>query len=408
MINDAVKGNITLSLKNVNWQQALDIILKSQGLASRKDGNVVYISTLEAITGNEARQLQSDDQLANLAPVSSTIINLKYTNAADLATLLKGAQSSLLTPRGQVAVDTRTNSVIVRDTKKSLADVIRAVKRLDVPAKQVLIEAHIVSIDTTFEQELGVRFGSSTRNHVSGTFQGANDLTSGTTPSQVTNSSGAVDPAQRLNFNNPAKTLFDGAPPGSIAMALARVGPVLLDLELSALEGENHAKVVAKPRVITSNGQKALIQTGEEIPYQEASSSGATSVTFKKAVLSLEITPQITPDNKIILVLKATQDSRGVNTQVGTGSTGTPVDIPAINTQEVQSNILLNNNETIVIGGVYRQTKQNSWDRIPFFGSLPLVGYLFGYRSWHDEKHELLVFITPKIITSNAGAKMEG
>lgn len=408
VISDLVKGNVTLSLKDVTWRQALAIILQSQGLASRQDGNVMYISTIESITSNEAKELQAQDQLANLAPLSSVIITLKYTNATELANLLKGAQSSLLTSRGQVAVDTRTNSIILRDTKKNIREIAKAIKKIDIPARQVLIEANIVNIDTTYEEQLGVRFGVTSKNHLSGTFQGANQITSGVTPSQVADAAGTVDPLKRLNFNVPANQLFDGQNPGSIALALARIGPVMLDWELSALEGEQHAKIIARPRIVTSNGQKARIQTGEEIPYQEATSSGATSVSFKNAVLSLEIIPQITPDNKIMLNLKATEDSRGQNTAVGTSSTAGTTQVPAINTQEVQSNVLLNDNETVVIGGIYKKVKQDSWDRVPFLGELPIVGYLFRHKGEHDENHELLIFITPKIITaSNNNFKSE-
>jgi type IV pilus assembly protein PilQ len=387
VISDAVKGNITLNLKNVSWRQALDVVLKSSGLASRQSGNVVFISTLEEMTSNSQKQLQSEQDMANLAPLSSTIIQLKYTNAADLAKIIKSSDSNLLTPRGQIAVDTRTNSIIIRDTNSTIADLRKSIRRLDIPAKQVLIEARIVNMDCTYEEEIGVRFGVSDTRHLSGTLDGANQLAQGTNVASVT------PLEQRLNFNVPAARLFDGAKPGSIGLALARLGPVLLDLELSALEGERHAEIIARPRVVTSNQQKAVIQTGEEIPYQEATSSGATSVTFKKAVLSLTIIPQITPDNKVVLNIKATEDSRGESVTVGGTTT-----IPAINTEEVESNILLNNNETIVVGGVYKQTKTKTIDRIPFFGSLPVVGYLFRHKGERNEKKELLIFITPKII----------
>lgn len=397
IVSDSVKGNITLNLKNVTWQEALDIVLKSRGLASRHIGNVVFISTLEDITNNETKQLQSAEDISNLAPVSSKLIHLKYTNAADIAALLKGPQSQLLTSRGQVAVDSRTNSLILRDTKATLADIVPEIRRLDVPARQVLIEARIVNIDTDYEEELGVRFGVTNPTHLTGTFAGGNSMNQGAAPQNVTNLAGVVDPTKRLNFNSPAAALASGANPGSIAITLARIGSNLLDLELSALEGESHAKIIARPRVVTANQQKAVIQTGEEIPYQEATSSGATSVTFKNALLMLEITPQITPDNKINLKIKATEDSRGQNTQVGTTG-ATPTTIPAINTQEVQSNVLLNNDETIVLGGVYKLTKENSIDRIPFLGSLPVIGYLFSHTHEHSRKSELLIFITPKII----------
>lgn len=399
IISDAVKGSITLNLKNVTWERALDLIMKTQSLSSRRIGNAMYVSTLEDMTNRESKQLQLADIIANTGRLESVKIHLEYTNAIDLAALLKGPQSVLLTPRGQVAVDSRTNSLIIRDTKQNLDDIIPEIKWLDIPARQVLIEARIVNIDTSYEQQLGVRFGVSDTQNLSGTLAGANQINQGIPPA-------FVKPfTDRLNFNIPAAALFDGAVPGSIGLALAKLGPVLLDLELSALEGEQHAQVISRPRVITSNLQKATIQTGEEIPYQEATSSGATSIVFKKAVLSLEIIPQITPNNKIILHLKATEDTRGQNIAVGAtttaGSTGaaSPVNIPAINTEEVESNVLLNNKETIVVGGVYKTIKINTMDRIPFFGTLPVVGHLFTHEGIHNEKHELLIFLTPKIIT---------
>jgi type IV pilus assembly protein PilQ len=404
VISDAVKGSVTLNLKNVTWRQALTIILKSHGLSYRQDGNVIYISTIDDLTNNENKQLQADEQLSNLVPVSSAIFQLKYTNAADMSALLKGQQGTLLTARGQVAVDTRTNSLIVHDTPKSLAEVRRAIERLDVPAKQVLIEARIVTIDTTYEKQLGVRFGLTRPAHLSGTLNGANQMVGGTNPSQVVAAGGTIpDPTPRLNFNNAATTFASGAHPGSVGLALGRLGNFLLDLELSALEENGHVNVIAKPRVITSNQQKAIIQTGQEIPYQEASSSGATSISFKKAVLSLEIVPQITPDNKIVLSIKATEDSPGAQIALTAQTATTPATLgpPAINTQEVESNVTLNDNETIVLGCIYKISQSSTVDRVPFFGSLPLVGALFRNKSISDEKNELLIFITPKIIKSN-------
>lgn len=391
VISDAVKGNITLNLQNVTWQEALDVVLKARGLASRRTGNIVYISTIEEITANEAKKLQSEQALTNLEPLQSRLIHLRYASAADIANILKGSQSTLLTSRGDVAVDARTNSLIIRDARKNLNQVIRQINILDIPARQVLIEARIVDVDSRYEEQLGVRFGVSNSRHLSGTFAGANQINSGVSPADL------VDPARRLNFDLPASTI-DGKNPGSIAVALAHLGPVLLDLELSALEGENHVRILARPRVITSNQKKAVIQTGREIPYQEASSSGATTVTFKKAVLSLEITPQITPNNKIILVVKANQDTQGDSITIGTSSTTGPTTVPVINTKSVESNILLNDRETIVLGGIYEQTKINSVHRIPFLGTLPVIGYLFSNRVVSDQKRELLVFITPKII----------
>lgn len=404
VISDNVKGNVTLKLRNVSWQQALNIVMKSNSLASRRAGNVVYISTLDDMANNEAKQFQSQEQLTNLAPIVSRIICLKYTSAKNVMELIKGTQTNLLTPRGQIAMDSRTNCVILKDIQKNIRELERALNRIDIPAKQVSIEARIVNIDVQYEEQLGVRFGLSNTSHLSGRFQGANQIASGVPPADVQNAAGSVDPTERLNFNVPAGQLFDSINPGSIALALARLGPVLLDLELSALEGERHGKVISRPRVVTSNQEKAVILTGEEIPYQESTSSGATSVAFKNALLSLEITPQITPDNKINLHIKATQDTRGESITIGVSATSGGVTIPAINTQEVESSILLNNNETIVIGGVYKVIKTNAIERVPFFGSLPILGYLFRHTSETDEKHELLIFVTPKIIDGHANS----
>jgi len=411
IISDLVKGNITLNLKHVTWQQALSVILKTQGLTSRQVGNVIYISTIEDITVNETKLLQSADSMSNIQPLKSAFVRLKYAVAKDIADVLKGTTGNLLSIRGQVSTDSRTNSLIIRDTAANLQLILPEITKLDIPAKQVLIEARIVNIDITYEDQIGVRFGTSNTRSLSGTLAGANQLAQGTSLAN-TGTLGIVGavPANRLNFNVPAPALFDGSTPGSIGLALAHLGKVYLDMELSALEGENHAKVIASPRVVTSNQQKATIKTGVEIPYQESSSSGATTVSFKDAVLSLEITPQITSNNKVVLHLTATNDTQGLNTAVGTTSTGQAITIPAINTQAVESIVLLNNEETIVIGGVYKEVKTNTWDRIPFLGTLPVIGNLFSYKGVHNEKHELLIFVTPKIITAKsklASAKME-
>lgn len=395
IISDAVKGTTTINLKNVTWKQALDVVMKSHGLTARQVGNVMYISTIDDITSNESKKLQSDQALSDLAPIESRIIQLKYANAKDLASFLKGQEGTLLTARGQVAVDERTNSIILRDIKTNVVDLSKAIRRLDTPAKQVLIEARIVTIDTNYEQQLGIRFGVSNTTHVTGTLAGANQIVQGVPLDQITPFT------NRLNFNNPASSLVSGANPGSIGMALAKIAGVYLDLELSAIEEEGHGQIISSPHVVTSNLQKAMIETGEEIPYQESTSSGATSISFKKAVLSLTIIPQITPNNKIILHLKATEDSRGQQLQISAGQTaGAPPVLgpPIINSQEVESHVLLNNNETIVIGGIYKQTKLNTVDRIPFLGSLPVVGYFFRYNKIANDRRELLIFVTPKII----------
>jgi type IV pilus assembly protein PilQ len=312
-----------------------------------------------------------------------------------------------------MGVDLRTNSIVVRDTRRNVNEILRAVRHLDIPARQVSIEARIVEIDTTYEAQLGVRFGLSNTRSFSGTLAGANQLAQGISAANIS----PVD--DRLNFDLPAAILSSGATPGSIGLALAHLGPVLLDLELSALEEEGHTQIISKPRVVTSNLQKAIIQTGQEIPYQEATSSGATAIDFKKAVLSLEIIPQITPDDKVILKLKATQDTVGKQLLVSPGSTTassgasgitagavvTPPIFgpPTINTQEVESFVVLNDNETVVLGGIYQLTKSNTLDRIPFISDIPYIGNLFKRRGIKNQKTELLIFLTPKIIKPGEG-----
>lgn len=410
IISEDVKGSTTLNLKNVTWRQALDIILQSHGLASKQIGTALFISTTEDIAAKQAKEFQAAQDATNMAPLSTSLINLKYSDAAEIAKVLKSSDGSLLTQRGEVSVNAPTNSIIVRDVASNLTDIKKYVNRLDIPARQVSIEARIVNIDATYEGQLGVRFGVSNTHSLSGTLAGANQLRNGTNVAAVTPLS------QRLNFNIPANVLSTGTTPGSIGLALARLGPILLDMELSALEEEGHTQIISKPRVVTANQQKATIQAGEEIPYQQATSSGATSIEFKKAVLSLEIVPQITPDDRIILKLKANQDTRGPQLLVAQGSdttgssssgsgtsattTSTPAVFgpPTINTQAVESQVLLNDNETVVIGGIYKLTKSNTFDRVPFFGSLPLVGGLFRHRGIKNEKSELLIFLTPKII----------
>jgi type IV pilus assembly protein PilQ len=411
IISDDVTGNTTLNLKDVTWRQALEIILRSHGLASRQIGTALFISTSEDIAQKQASEYKAAQDMANLAPLSTAVIALKYADAANLAKVLKSETGSLLTARGEVSINSPTNTIIIRDVRSNLAEIRKYIHRLDIPIRQVSIEARIVNIDTTYEAQLGVRFGVSNTRSLSGTLNAANQLAQGVDVANV------VPVEQRLNFDIPASVLSSGTTPASIGLALARLGPVLLDLELSALEEEGHTQIISKPRVVTANQQKALIQTGEEIPYEQATSSGATSVEFKNAVLSLEIVPQITPDDKIILKLKATQNTRGqqllvaqvpntsgTTTTTTTSATTTPAVFgpPTINTQEVQSYVVLNDNETVVIGGVYKLTKSNTFDRVPFFSSLPIVGGLFKHRGIKNEKQELLIFLTPKIIKQHA------
>lgn len=387
IISDSVKGNMSLSLQNVTWQQALSVVMRANGLDSRRYDNVLFIAPIEELATNDAKRFQAEQQLSNLAPPTSTFIHLKYANANDLLNVIKSQQGSLLSSNGQIGTDPRTNTIWIYDNPANVLRIQRFIAQLDIPTKQVLIEARIVSIDTQYIEELGIKWGLSNTRYLSGTLTGANQLRQATD-----NTLPDVPVDDRLNFNIPANKVF-GSTPASAAIAIVQMGSVYLDMELSALEGENHAQVISNPRVITSNSQPAEIQTGEEIPYQEATSSGATSITFKDAVLSLNITPQITSDNSLVLKVKVTRNRRGTDVNTGGGST-----VPAIDTEEVQSLVSLKNNQTVVLGGVYRLDRTNTVTRIPFLGSIPVVGNLFKHTSINNERQELLIFITPQIV----------
>lgn len=385
IISDSVKGTISLSLDQVTWKKALDVIMRTNGLDSRQYDNVIFIAPIEEMATDEAKRLQTAKQLADMALPTTAFIHLRYANADEVIGVLKSQQGSLLSPNGQVGSDLRTNMVWIYDTPANLVRIRTFIRQLDVPSKQVLIEARIVSVDERFVEDLGIRWGLSTENGFSGTLTGANDTRQLTTLPDV-----PVD--DRLNFNVPAQAIF-GATPASMAVALLRMGNTYLDMEISALEGEGKASIISNPRVITANMRKANIQTGTEIPYQEATSSGATSVSFKKAVLSLEITPQITSSVGLILNIKVTRNKRGLSIQTGPTTT-----IPSIDTEEVESLVLLKNNQTVVLGGVYELNKSDQVERVPFLGTLPIIGRFFRHTNEDNQRKELLVFITPKII----------
>lgn len=390
VISDTVKGTMSINLKNIYWKNALEIILKANGLGQRRLGDAILIAPVTEIADNEIRELQAKQRIMQIAPLKSEIIQLKYASAEEMANILKGQQSSLLSPRGQVSFDKRTNSLWVRDIKSNVVGIRPYIQKLDKPAKQVLIEARITNVDKNYAQDLGVKFGitNTSSTNLSGTFAGANQIAGG----------GLADTGiNRLNFNLPAVPP-NGVSPGSIAVALMPLGgSAFLDLELSALETEGHARTLSSPRLITSNQQPAYIQQGEEIPYLEASSSGATSVEFKKAVLSMEITPQITPDKNIILHLKVTQNTRGEQIRISTAAVS-PLLPPAINTRELESRVFLHDGQTLVVGGIYEKTRSNVIQRIPFLGELPIIGILFRNRAYRTRKTELMIFLTPKII----------
>lgn len=394
--SDAVSGNVTLRLKNVPWDQALDIILKSRGLGMRQSGNVIMVAPSEELASRERLELEANRQVEELAPLRTEFVQINYAAAADLMGLIQAEENNLLSERGNVSIDSRTNTLIIQDVSTSLEAVRGLISELDVPIRQVLIESRIVNADESFAKDIGVRFGYSKH-----TKQGTQTRTNiGEDPADPF---AVIGGGQAGNVNYGAGTAFTTgdnenlivdlpAIPGdatSLALAIGKVGSYLLQLELSALIAEGRGEDIASPRVITANQHEAVIESGVQIPYQEASSSGATSVSFQDAVLSLRVTPQITPDDRIIMDLEVNQDSLS-----GTSVNG----VPAINTRSVTTQVLVQNGETVVLGGVYTSTDRKAVDRTPFFGDLPYVGFLFKRTDIDSSKSELLIFITPKIL----------
>ena len=385
--SDTVGGNVTLRLKNVPWDQALDIILKAKGLGMRQIDNVIMVAPNAEIAAREKLELEANKQVEELAPLRTEFMQINYAKADDLAFLISAEENSLLTERGSVAIDERTNTLIVQDVAKSLQDVRGMIDKLDIPVRQVLIESRIVNADETFAKDLGVRFGASKTiadsvqpgglRTIGGGKEGTTDFGSPT--------SFNVDGVENLMVDLPAAA----ASAGALGLAVGKVGSWLLQLELSALLAEGRGENIASPKVITTNQREAIIESGVEIPYTEASSSGATTVSFKKAVLSLRVTPQITPDNKILLDLQVNQDTQGAAVAGG---------IPTINTKNVGTQVMVDNGETVVLGGVYGTSSNTTTERIPFFGDLPYLGFLFKRSQDTTQKEELLIFVTPKIL----------
>jgi type IV pilus assembly protein PilQ len=387
--SDTVSGNLTLRLKNVPWDQALDIILKSKGLAMRQSGNVMMVAPAAEIAAREKQELEAQKQLVELEPLYTEIVEIRFAKADQLAQLLRTdgkqggstGQSGFLSPRGSITIDQRTNSLLIRDTADNLVDIRQVIEQLDKPVRQVLIESRIVIANNDFNKELGVRFGTSgTDENSLGQYATSGNL-NGT--SQIINGED-LEQADRLNVNLPVNN-----PAGSIGLALAKLPlGMILELELSAMQAEGKGEVISTPRVITSNQQQATIEQGTEIPYQEATSSGATNVSFKEAVLKLDVTPQITPDDRIVMDLEVSKDEVG---EVFLG-------VPSIDTRSVKTQVLVDNGETVVLGGIYEQSTSDNIERVPFFGDLPYVGFLFKNTAKEDRKRELLVFVTPKIV----------
>lgn len=380
---DTVTGNVTISLSGVPWDQALDMILRVKGLDKRLEGNILLIAPAEELSARETQALQSKKQVSDLAPLQTVNIPVNYAKAAALATILKSTEGGILSDRGGVTVDERTNTILIRDTLASIDEARKMIDALDVPVKQVLIESRMVTVLDNVDEQLGVRWGFSDRqddNGVSGSIEGAETIAGGVIPTI----------GDRLNVNLPVASTSAA----SIGFQVASlVDGTILDLELSALESENKGEIIASPRITVANQHEAYIEQGTEIPYVQATSSGATSVEFKKAVLSLKVTPHITPDNRIILDLVVTQDTRGETVSTSTG------DAVAIDTQEIKTQVLVENGETIVLGGIFQQTSSDGVTKVPLFGDLPVVGALFRNTSQLQQKRELLIFVTPKIVT---------
>lgn len=376
--SDSVQGSLTLRLQDIPWEQALDIILQTRGLAKRQMGNVMIVAPAAEIAAREREELQAKQQLTELEPLHSELISINYAKASEIASLLKERGNSLLSARGQVSVDVRTNTLWIQDLADRIDEIRDLIRQLDIPAQQVEIEARIVNIDKDYEKDLGVKLGISNRSSVSGTLQGANELRRGKKPEEVRL-------ADRLNVNLPIKK--EGV--ATVGLALARLGKgILLDLELAALETEGLIEIVSSPRLITANQREAFIEAGEEIPYQESTSSGAASIAFKKAVLRLGVVPQITPDGRIILTLRVNQDKRGKEV----------LGVPSIDTRKIETQVLTDNGETIVLGGIYERDAQNQVVKVPFLGDLPLLGRLFSRRLSYYRRKELIIFVTPRII----------
>ncbi|MBL1271880.1 MAG: type IV pilus secretin PilQ [Oceanospirillales bacterium] len=382
--SDTVGGSITLRLQNVPWDQALDLILKTKGLDKRQIGNVLLVAPADEIAAREKLELETTKQIAELAPVRLDIVQVNYAKAGDIVALIK-ADKELITDRGFVSSDVRTNTISVRESSEKLEEIRRLVSTWDVPVRQVSIEARIVRAQNNVAEELGVRWGAAGRSDANG---GSNNAVIGGSQGGLAGIAGgsALGFPSDLNVNLGTTR----SPAGSVAFGYIGTD-FLIDMELSAFESDGQAEVVSQPRVVTADRQTASIKSGEEIPYQEASSSGATSVSFKEAVLSLEVTPQITPDDKIIMDLVVNQDSRGEVTE----------GIPSINTNEVTTQVLVGNGETVVLGGIFQSEVATTVVKTPVLGDIPYLGRLFKRTEKINERSELLIFITPKIIKND-------
>ena len=407
VVSDSVTGNLTLRLQNVPWDQALDIVLRTKGLDKRRQDNVIIIGPTEELATREKAELEAHKEVQELSPIRSEFMQANYAKVADLAKMIRptaggsagGGRNSMLSNRGSISIDERTNTLMVQDTAENLAEIRRLVQALDVPVRQVLIEARIVVVSDTFERDLGAQFGVTSAQQngnngllaITGTGTGADTMIQ----SALTNLSSGLPVApvatpvlaNRYMVNTPAANTN-----GSIGVSLLG-GSYLVDLALSAAENEGKSETISSPRVITANQKQATIMQGVEIPYQESASSGATTTQFKNAVLSLKVTPLITPDNRVILDLDVSDDTVGQQVTSATGGS-----VPSIDTRQIQTQVLVGDGQTVVLGGILETTKSYSANKVPWLGDIPILGNLFKSTTNINDKTELLIFITPKIL----------
>jgi type IV pilus assembly protein PilQ len=399
VVSDSVAGNLTLRLQNVPWDQALDIVLRTKGLDKRRQDNVIIIGPTEELATREKAELAAHKEVQELSPTHTEFMQVNYAKVSDLAKLIKstGGKDSMLSARGSLSVDERTNTLLVQDTSDKLADIRRLVQILDVPVKQVLIEARIVIVSDTFERDLGARFGVSAASSltggnnsllaISGNNLATNQIAAGGVPPKATSILPATTLNNRYQVNTPAANTN-----GSLGVSLL-AGSYLVDLELSAAQNEGKSEVISSPRVITANQKTATIMQGVEIPFQESASSGATTTQFKDAVLKLKVTPLITPDNRVILDLDVSDDSVGQQVTSATGGS-----VPSIDTRQIITQVLVNDGQTVVLGGILDTTRSKAANKVPFLADIPILGFLFRSTIDINNKTELLIFITPKIL----------
>lgn len=396
VVSDSVEGNLTLRLDGVPWQQVLDIILQVKGLDKRVEGNVILVAPTDELDLREKQQLEKQQLEQTMGELSSEIIKVNFAKASDIAEMINGEGNiSMLSERGSMTIDERTNSLLIRELPENIEVIREIIESLDIPVKQVQIEARIVTINEGNMDELGIRWGFTSingNNTVGGSIENnlaTIGLYNGGGEGEDGGDGDGVGIDDFLNVNLAATS----PNATSIAFQVAKLGSdTLLDLELSALQQESKAEIISSPRLITTNKKPAYIEQGTEIPYLESSSSGATTVTFKKAVLSLKVTPQITPDNRLVLDLSVTQDRPGQVVKTGTG------EAVAIDTQRIGTQVLVNNGETVVLGGIFQHSITNSVDKVPLLGDLPLLGALFRRSYENVGKSELLIFVTPKVV----------